>query len=138
MASYHRVRYSRDSQLEEQVRGIAAVLGMSHVKPGRVIVLRSTGTRSRRVLARIHGLGRVFQHALGIEAHYIIEILSENFDRLSPEEKTRTLIHELMHIPSSFAGGFRHHATHVNRRSVERVYREYLKATGGHIKQWSA
>jgi predicted metallopeptidase len=131
MASYHRVSYRRDHELERVVAGIARALGFDHVDPSRLAVMRSTGTRSRRVLARCHALSRVFQKALGVEAHYVIEILSENFDRLTREEKTKTLIHELMHIPRSFAGGFRHHNPYVNRRTVERAYWEYLKISGG-------
>jgi predicted metallopeptidase len=129
MASYHRVGYKRAPDLEQAVSRIARSLGMDHIDMARVAVVRSTGTRSRRVLARCHALSRIFQDALGIKAHYIIEILSENFDRLSEEDKVRTLIHELMHIPRSFAGGFRHHSDHVNRRSVEKAFRQYLKNT---------
>jgi predicted metallopeptidase len=127
MASYHRVSYTRDPDLESLVRRIANTLGMDHIDHARLAVVRSTGTRSRRVLARCHALSRVFQDALGIQAHYVIELLSENFDRLSSEDKTKTLIHELMHIPHSFAGGFRHHSNYVNRRTVDSAYREYLK-----------
>lgn len=126
MASYHRVSYCRDPNLENHVQRIVQTLGMHHIDVSRVAVVRSTGTRSRRVLARVHGLSRIFQDALGLRAHYVIEILSENFDGLSQEEKVKTLIHELMHIPRSFAGGFRHHRPYVNRRQVERAYREYL------------
>jgi predicted metallopeptidase len=129
--SYHRVRYVRDRGLEDEVHGIARTLGMDHIDGSRVAVVRSTGTRSRRILARCHALSRIFQHALNIDAHYVIEILSENFDRLPEKEKTRTLIHELMHIPRSFAGGFRHHDV-VNRRSVDRAYREYVNRVSGH------
>ena len=128
MASYHRVSYTRDPEMEEHARRIAGVLRMDHVDHTRVAIVRSTGTRSRRILARCHAPPRIFQNALGIEAHYIIEVLSENFDRLSPEDKLKTLIHELMHIPKSFAGGFRHHNV-VNRRTVEMAYRKYIKNT---------
>jgi predicted metallopeptidase len=133
MASYHRVSYARDQELERQVSNIVQVLGMEHIDLTRVAVVRSKGTKSRRVLARCHALSRIFQSALGIDARYIIEILSENFDTLPGDEKTKTLIHELMHIPKSFAGGFRHHAPYVNRRSVERAYNEYLKASGEYL-----
>ena len=123
--SYHRIRYSRDSELESLCKYIASTLGWEHIVHERLAVIRSTGTKSKRILARCHALSRVFQKALGTDAHYVIEILTENFDRLPQEEKVKTLIHELMHIPKSFAGGFRHHNV-VNRRSVEKVYREYL------------
>jgi predicted metallopeptidase len=127
--SYHRVRYSRDAGLEDKARRIVRTMGWDHIDMDRVAIMRSTGTRSKRILARCHALTRIFQHALGVDAHYVIEMLSENFDKLPEEEKVRTIIHELMHIPRSFAGGFRHHAPYVNRRTVDRAYREYLKAT---------
>ncbi len=126
--SYHRVRYSRDAELESRINYIARVLGMDHIDLARVAVIRSTGTKSKRILARCHALSRIFQQTLGVDAHYIIELLSENFDPLPENEKTRTLIHELMHIPKSFAGGFRHHAPYVNRRTVEKAYRQYLSS----------
>ena len=40
------------------------------------------------------------------------------------EEKVKTLIHELMHIPKAFGGGFRHHDV-VNRKNVENLYKRY-------------
>ena len=122
-----RISYQRDRETEEDVRRISSVLGMGHIDHSRLAVVRSKGTKSRRVLARCHALSRIFQSALNIKAHYIIEIVSENFDRLPDDEKLRTLIHELMHIPRSFGGGFRHHRPYVNRRTVERAYREYVK-----------
>jgi predicted metallopeptidase len=67
------------------------------------------------------------QKALDQPAHYVIEIISEKYEKLSDEEKTRTLIHELMHIPKSFGGGFRHHRPYVNRRAVEEQYKIFVK-----------
>jgi predicted metallopeptidase len=122
------IEYHRDEGIDTQVRDIVNKLGMSHIDLSRVVAVRSRGSKSRRVLARCHTLSRVFQKALGVSAHYIIEIVSENFDKLSQEDKTRTLIHELMHIPKSFGGGFRHHRPYVNRRTVDRAYQKYLAA----------
>lgn len=130
--SYHRVRYSRDKGLEDTARQIVRTLGWDYIDMDRVAIMRSSGTKSKRILARCHALTRIFQHALGVNAHYVIEMLSENFDKLPEEEKVRTIIHELMHIPKSFAGGFRHHAPYVTRRTVDRAYKEYLKARDGY------
>jgi predicted metallopeptidase len=41
---------------------------------------------------------------------------------MSPEDKEKTLIHELMHIPGGFSGGFRPHKGYVERKNVEAVY----------------
>ena len=43
---------------------------------------------------------------------------------MSREEQDKTLIHELIHTPKSFGGGFKHHNV-INRRNVEKLYRIY-------------
>jgi predicted metallopeptidase len=43
---------------------------------------------------------------------------------MSREEQDKTLIHELMHIPKSFGGGFIHHNI-VTDRNVNKLYRIY-------------
>ncbi|MBU0899081.1 MAG: metallopeptidase [Nanoarchaeota archaeon] len=121
------ISYQRDTNIDEQLIDISKKTGMEHVDISRVIALRSYGTKSRRIIARCHVLSRAFQEALGIDTHYLIEVISEQYDKLSEEEKIKTLIHELMHIPKSFGGGFRHHSDHVTRRNVERMYRKYLE-----------
>jgi len=56
---------------------------------------------------------------------YLIEVISEKFDRLPVDEQLKVIIHELMHIPKSFGGGFIHHDK-VHENSVEHVYNNYL------------
>ena len=55
---------------------------------------------------------------------YLIEVISEKFDKLSAEEQLKVIIHELMHIPNTFGGGFKHHNV-VNDTNVEKVYQHY-------------
>jgi len=54
-----------------------------------------------------------------IEATYIIEVISEQFDPLSRDGQDKVLVHELMHVPQSFHGGFRHHKNYVTRENVD-------------------
>jgi predicted metallopeptidase len=119
------INYKSAPDIDSKLTEIAGKLGMRHVDMSRVIAIRSFGSKSRYVLARCHTLPRIVQTAFKVPAHYLIEIVSENFDKLDPEEQTKTLIHELMHIPKTFGGGFRHHRPYVNRRTVDRMYREY-------------
>ena len=121
------IRYEKDELLDARITEIADILGMKHVDMGRVICIRSFGSKSRYILARCHTLPRIMQTAFKVKPHYLIEVVSEKFDRLSQEEQDRTLVHELMHIPKSFGGGFRHHRPYVNRRAVDRMYKEYLR-----------
>ena len=55
---------------------------------------------------------------------YLIEVISEKFDKLSVDEQLKVIIHELMHIPKSFGGGFIHH-NKVHEASVDHVYNHY-------------
>lgn len=97
-----------------------------HVDISRVKCFRSYGTSTKRTIARCHTVGKMMQMAIGIKPHYAIECISEQFDKLSYEEKVKVIIHELMHIPKTFGGGFRHH-NYVTERNVNKMYKEYKK-----------
>ena len=62
-------------------------LDLFHVVPQFVYCYRSKGSKSSYTIARIHGLGRIWQEALRRPPAYVIEVLSERYDRLSEEEK---------------------------------------------------
>jgi predicted metallopeptidase len=102
-------------------------LGLFHVVPQFVYCYRSKGSKSKRTVARIHGLGKIWQEALRKPPTYVIEVISERYDKLSDEEKEKTLIHELLHIPKGFSGGFRPHKGYVNRKRVERLHKKLVE-----------
>ena len=95
-----------------------------HVKIERMKCFRSHGSSSKGTIARCHTIGKLLQKAMDTEAFYALEFISERFDKLPEEEKVKTIIHELMHIPQTFGGGFRHH-DHVCERNVNMCYRTY-------------
>jgi predicted metallopeptidase len=114
--------YERAPDVSELLSNIIDKLGFTHVPRNRVYCYRSYGSKARNVVARVHSLPRIWQQALSEPAYYAVEVLAEQYDRLSLEEKEKTLIHELLHIPKSFAGGFRHHKDWVTRRRIESLY----------------
>ena len=116
------IKYDQAPDIEQQAKTIAQRLDITH-DFSRVVFIRSNGSKSTRTLARCHALPRIMQKALNTRAHYVIEVIGENYDTLSEEEKIRTLIHELLHIPKSFGGGFRHHS-YVNKRTIDKMYRQ--------------
>ena len=118
------IKYELDEAIMARLYDIAKKIGMEHVKFSGVYAVRSRGSASRGTLARCHALSKIWQKCLNIKAVYIIEIISERFEKMSREEQDKTLIHELMHIPKSFGGGFKHHNV-VNRRNVEKLYKIY-------------
>ncbi|MBI3596918.1 MAG: metallopeptidase [Nitrospirae bacterium] len=122
------MEYLTAPDIDEEIARITRSLEMDHIQPGRVRVIRSRGTKSRRILARCHGLPKALQTGLALPAHYVIELVSENYDRLSEAEQTKTLIHELLHIPRIFGGGFRNH-DYVRDRRVNQLYEQYMRKT---------
>jgi predicted metallopeptidase len=92
----------------------------------RIRCFRSFGSSSRNTIARCHSLGKLMQKALGVSAFYPLEFISERFDKLSFDEQTKVIIHELMHIPKTFGGGFRHH-DFVCRKNVNQCFNVYKK-----------
>ena len=113
------IEYFPAHDIRKRIDEIIDLLMFDHVKPGNIYCVRSRGSQSRRTIARIHGLGRIWQLAMGIEATYIIEVISEQFDSLSSDGQDRVLVHELLHIPHGFQGGFRHHRDYVTRENVD-------------------
>ncbi len=121
------IQYGLAEEIDLRVKEVIRKLKMAYIDETRVTCLRSKGSGSRRVIARCHGLSRIMQVALNQKPHYIIEILSERFDRLSREDQTKVLIHEILHIPHGFGGGFRAHKSYVTRAKVQKMYDEFMK-----------
>ncbi len=97
-------------------------LGFAHIPCERIVCIRSVGSESRGTVARVHSLPKIWQKGLDVKSHYTIEVISERFDDLSTKEKEKVIIHELLHVPRSFGGGFRHHRDWVTRRRVDQLY----------------
>ncbi|MFH1752292.1 MAG: putative metallopeptidase [archaeon] len=119
------MKYSYDKELTIKAREIAVTLGFEHVVLERIHCLKSNGSKTKRTIARIHGLSKAVQLGLSVKPAYVIEFLSEKFDKLKEDDQIKTIIHELMHVPHSFGGGFRHHKNFVTRNNVEKAFQEY-------------
>jgi len=121
------LEYLEAPDMKRLINEIVDNLGLFHVVPQFVYCYRSKGSKSERTVARIHGLGKIWQEALRRPPTYIIEVISERYDKMSDEEKEKTLIHELLHIPKGFSGGFRPHKGYVSRKQVERLHKQLVK-----------
>jgi len=125
------MKYSIALDLQQRMCEIVRRLELAHIDCNRVVCLRSVGSKSKRVVARCHALSKVMQLAMEVSAHYAIEFL-ERFERLTESEQDMTIIHELMHIPKTFGGGFRHH-DFVCHKNVQQFYKTYLQKFRGHM-----
>ena len=117
------LEYVEAPDVKRLVDEIADSLDFFHIVPQFVFCFRSKGSESKRTIARIHGLGKIWQEALSLPPAYVIEVISERYDKLSEMEREKTLIHELLHIPKGFTGGFRPHRGYIDQKTIERLHR---------------
>ena len=119
-----KIRYYEAPDVKELVERIVSKLGFEYVELKEIYCYRSSGSKSRRTVARIHSLGILWQKALHTRPGYLIEVISERYDRMNREEKEKVLIHELLHIPHGFSGGFRPHKGNITRKKIESLHRK--------------
>jgi len=123
-----RIQYAEAPDVKRMVERIATQLGFHHVDLNGIYCYRSINSKSKRTVARIHNLSKLWQRALGIRASYLIEVISERFDKLSQEEKEKVIIHELLHVPQGFGGGFRPHKGYITRKKIDALYAKLVNA----------
>lgn len=117
-----------DAQIKNELSEIVDKLSFSHIKKGNIFCMRAYNSKTR-AYARTWAFPKIFQLALKVEAVYVIEIISRHYDKLSKDEQTKVLIHELMHIPKTFSGNLRPH-TYGNRsinKEVKKLFELYNK-----------
>ena len=102
------MKYKLAPEIKRQLRLLIKELNFTHIKPNQIHCIRSFDAKTR-AYARIWGMSRLFHEVAGLETNYIIEVISQRFDKLSEREKIKTLIHELMHIPKTFSGALLSH-----------------------------
>jgi predicted metallopeptidase len=122
-----KISYDIAGDIQAHLVDIVRTLNLDYIDLDKVVCIRSHGSSARRVIARCHGMSKVLQIAMGMKAFYVLEFISERFDKLDDTEQEETIIHELMHIPKNFGGGFRHHDL-VSDKNVERMHRQYRRA----------
>jgi predicted metallopeptidase len=68
--------------------------------------------------------------SLKCEPQYIIEVISEKFDRLGETEKNKVLLHEIVHIPKNFSGSLMPHIRRGRNKFEDKLrylVAQYLK-----------
>lgn len=128
-SSQRRIEWRGAPDVFNKLEKLVTRLGLNHIILERIKVFRSFGSVSSS-RARIWAFPRIWQKALNLPPHYIIEVLSEKFDCLSEDDKKRVLIHELLHIPKNFSGSLVSHRGRfhrINHRTVEKLFNVYKK-----------
>lgn len=128
--TWEAMEVSQAPDVQKMMRVILKRTPFDHVRAPQITCMRSTGATGR-AYARIWSFPKIWQQALSHPPHYIIEVLAHHFDKLSEDDKIRTIIHELMHIPKNFSGALvphrgRYHR--IDRRTVEKYFKTYKNA----------
>ena len=122
------MKYKKAPEIKKTIVQLVGKLGMKHIKKSNIHCIRSFDAKTR-AYARIWGMAKLFKEVVGLEPHYIIEVNSRRFDKLSERDQIKTLIHELMHIPKTFSGALlSHRGPHheISDREVEKILRNLV------------
>jgi predicted metallopeptidase len=98
--------------VRKRISSIKKELNLDWIKLSRLFIYRSHYSTAR-AYARTWGFPRIWQMSLKEDPAYVIEVLSEQFDKLSTREQDKVLVHELAHIPKNFSGSL---LAHVRKR----------------------
>lgn len=117
------------ADIKNDLEELLKILDLSHINASRIFCYRTNGAKSRSY-ARIWAFPKIFQKALCAEPAYVIEVLSQYFDKLNKDEQKKVLIHELLHIPKNFSGALVPHKTSSGRRIsilTNHLFKQYKK-----------
>lgn len=116
-----KISWNVADDLKEMTEQLIERLDLEWLKYGRLFFYRSSGSKAR-AYARTWGLPRLWQRSLNVEPAYILEVISEHFDKLSERKQIEVILHELSHIPKNFSGSLTPHT-----RSGHNNFKEKLK-----------
>ena len=102
--------------IRKRISSIKKELDMDWIKLSRLFIYRSHNSTAR-AYARTWGFPKVWQMSLNEDPAYVIEVLSEQFDRLPAREQDKVLVHELAHIPKNFSGSLLAHIKTRGKRN---------------------
>ena len=126
-----KLKYAPDVQ--EKASDIVRVLELEHIDSSRIIYMRSFDSKAN-ALARIWELPSIWQMALEVKPHYVIEVLAQHYDKLPEDEKENVIIHELLHVPKKFSGALVPHKCFgrvlVDEKNSRKLHREYKRRKG--------
>ena len=128
-----RIDWQPAPDVDKRIKYLAKNLDLDWLKKDNIHGFRSKNSKTR-ACARIWGLPRIWQKALQEEASYIIEVISEKYDKLSEKERDKVLLHEIVHIPKNFSGSLVPHYRKGKRnfhKRVEVLVNRYMKYRKG-------
>jgi len=118
--SWGKVDWENAPDVKKRLILLSKKIEANWLKIDAITCFRSTKSKAR-AYARVWGLSRVWQLALVVKPHYIIEVLAQNYDRLPQDKQDEVLLHEIAHIPKNFSGSLLPHVKKGKRKFKDRV-----------------
>lgn len=124
-----KLSWFEDKNIQKEMTEIVNTLSMSHINTERIFCYRTTGSKAR-AYARIWSFPKIFQQVLEIEAAYVMEVISERFDKLDKDNRRKVIIHELLHVPKNFSGSLLPHKYGHTRieKEVNVLFDKYMNS----------
>lgn len=113
--------------IADRAEKLITQLEMDWILFERIFFFRSNNSKAR-AYARTWGLPKLWQRSLSVEPAYIIEVLSEHFDKLDVYNQDKVILHELTHIPKNFSGALVPHTRHKKgsfHDKLRKLYEDY-------------
>jgi predicted metallopeptidase len=122
------MEWEEATDVQKDLKHILNHLDLPYINLSRIHCYRTTGSKTR-AYARTWAFPKIFQRALNVEPAYVIEVLTEHYDKLDEDKKIKVLIHELLHIPKNFSGALLPHKTRSRNLNTlaNQLFKEYKK-----------
>ena len=122
------MQWTKAPEIKQDLERILQTIDFPYIDLNKITCYRTIGSTSRSY-ARIWSFPKIFQDALDLQPHYVIEVLSKYYDRLDHDEQIKVLIHELLHIPKNFSGALLPHKTKSRHlgRTASKLFKEYKR-----------
>ena len=122
------MEWNEADDVRNDLEHVLGVIDLPHIDMSRIFCYRTTGSKVR-AYARTWAFPKIFQSALKVKPAYVIEVLTNHYDKLGQDEQKKVLIHELLHIPKNFSGALLPHRTRSrNLHSLaNQLFKEYKK-----------
>lgn len=124
-----RVEWQSAPDIKKRLQYLIKRAEIDWVFPTRIFTYRSFGSKTR-AYARTWGLPSLWQRALVVKPAYIVEVISEHFDKLDERDRDKVLLHEITHIPKNFSGALMPHIRRGKRsfhKKVEELVNRYFE-----------
>ncbi|MGH7204058.1 MAG: putative metallopeptidase [Candidatus Levyibacteriota bacterium] len=122
------MEWTEATDIQNDLKHILTHIDLPYINMERIYCYRTTGSKTK-AYARTWAFPKIFQKALNVESAYVIEVLSQHYDKLDDDKKKKVLIHELLHIPKNFSGALLPHKTRSRNLHTlaNQLFKEYKK-----------